>query len=106
MAEVLKKTVEDKYNTESIKKSLKKDKKDKKESKKVENHSKKEDKKKSILDGLRSFFLGVSTEFKRVHWTTKENMIKYSIATVFFIFFFGIFFYIIDVLFALIQSLF
>ena len=106
MAEVLKKTVEDKYNTEEIKKSLKK-KENKKENKKVDNSPKKDGKqKRNIISNIRSFFAGVSTEFKRVHWTTKENMIKYSIATVFFIFFFGIFFYLIDVLFALIQSLF
>jgi preprotein translocase subunit SecE len=33
-------------------------------------------------------------------------MVKYSIATIIFIIFFSVFFYLIDIIFALIQSLF
>ena len=61
--------------------------------------------KKSILTKFRIFCNGVVSEFHKVHWPTKENMIKYSKATIFFIVFFSLFFYLINVLFALIQSL-
>ena len=105
MAEVRKKVVEDVYNTEKIKKSLQK--KEEKKNSKVKKAVKKENKTKTnIFTFFRNFFNGVANEFKRVHWTSKENMIKYSIATIFFVFFFGVFFYLIDVLFALVQSLF
>ncbi len=106
MAEVRKKVVEDKYNTSRIKKSDSK-KKVKKEPAKVE--KKKEVKpveKKSLFTRFRIFLHGVKSEFQKVHWPTKENMIKYSIATVFFIIFCAAFFYLIDVIFAFVRSLF
>lgn len=101
MAEVLKKTVEDKYNTESIKKNLKKNEKKKVTTNKNEGDSKKnKNQKQSFIESIRIFCSGVANEFKRVHWTTKENMVKYSVATIFFIIFFSVFFSVIDVLFA------
>ena len=105
MAEVRKKVVEDKYNTSKIKK-----KEEKKETKKVEEVSKnKKEKstgKKSIFARIIIFFNGVKSEAQKTHWTTKENMVKYSIAVVLFMVFCSLFFYLIDVLFALVQSLF
>ena len=103
MAEVRKKVVEDKYNTKSIKKVEKK-KVEKKASK--ESHSEKKDNKKGAWANFRIFCNGVKGEFNKVHWPSKENMLKYSIATIFFIIFCGAFFYLIDVIFALIRSLF
>ena len=106
MAEVRKKTMEDKYNLEKVEKT-----KEKKKSKK-EVVSKKQDKKekviekKNLFDKFRIFCHGVKSEFHKVHWPSKENMFKYSIATIFFIIFCASFFYLIDVIFALIQSLF
>ena len=104
MAEVLKKKVEDKYNTSSIKKKETKKEEKKTEEKKKDNSSKKE--KKSLFERFMIFCHGVKSETKKVHWTSKEDMIKYSISTVLFIIFCSLFFYIIDVLFALVQSLF
>ena len=52
-----------------------------------------------------NFFHGVKVESKRIHWTTKKDLVKYSIATFIFVLFFSIFFYVIDVLFALLHSL-
>ena len=103
MAEIFKRKTEDTYDTESIKKSL--EKKDKKKEKKNDK-AKKAEKKDSKKSGFKSFWHGVAEEFKRVHWPSKKDMVKYSIATIFFIIFFGIFFYVIDIIFALIQSLF
>jgi len=105
MAEVRKKVLEDKYNTSNIKTpELKKsNKNNKKVVKKADNNKKQKD---SFIVKLRIFFNGVKSEFDKVHWPTKANMIKYSIATVVFIIFCSGFFYLIDIIFALIQSLF
>ena len=102
MAEVRKKIVEDKYGTAKIsKKNVKKTK-----SKGVEVNEKIDKKNsKGIFDGILIFFNGVKSEFKKVHWTSKKDMIKYSIACIFFIVFCSLFFYLIEVIFALVQSL-
>ena len=105
MAEVRKKVLEDKYNTASIKKSTKKKEVKKDNVKSVKKQPKTEEKK-SAWTNFRIFCHGVGSEFKKVHWPTKENMIKYSVATIVFVIFCGLFFYAIDVIFALIQSLF
>jgi len=105
MAEVRKKVVEDKYDTKSIKTSAKKkEKKEKVNNVKVEKKEK-NNSKKSLWARFLIFCNGVRSEFKKVHWPSKENMIKYSIATIFFIVFCGAFFYLIDVIFAFIRSL-
>lgn len=105
MAEVRKKVVEDKYNTAGIKKSTKK-KEVKKDNVKAIKKETKSTEKKGLWTSFRIFCHGVASEFKKVHWPTKTNMVKYSIATIVFVLFFGLFFYAIDVIFALIQSLF
>ena len=104
MAEVRKKVIEDTYNTKSIKT------KTKKVEKKVvkETPKKKEVKateKKGIFTKFRIFCHGVKTEFQKVHWTSGKDMVKYSIATIVFVIFCGLFFYAIDVIFAFIKSL-
>ena len=106
MAEVRKKVVEDKYDTSSIKiKEDKKKEKSKKKDKPVKKVEKKEEKK-GLIARIRIFFHGVVSEFKSVHWTSKEDMIKYSISTIIFIIFCSLFFYLIEVVFALVRSLF
>ena len=107
MAEVRKKVVEDKYNTKSIKTKTKAKKEDKKV---VKTPTKKKEVKKeekmSLFTKFRIFCNGVVSEFKKVHWPTKQDMVKYSIATIVFIIFCGLFFYAIDIIFAFIRSLF
>lgn len=63
-------------------------------------------KKKSLWVRFRIFCHGVKSEAKKVHWPTRKDMVKYSIATVSFIIFCSLFFYIIDIIFALVQSIF
>ena len=104
MAEVRKKIVEDTYNTSSIK--VKEKKEVKKEINKINKKDNKDTNKKSLFVKFRIFCHGVKSEFEKVHWPSKKDMIKYSVATVFFIVFVSVFFYLIDVIFALIQSLF
>lgn len=62
--------------------------------------------KKSLWVRFRIFCHGVKSEAKKVHWPTKKDMLKYSVATVLFIVFCSLFFYVIDIIFALVQSLF
>lgn len=64
------------------------------------------EKKKSLWERFMIFCHGVGDEFKKVHWPTKKDMVKYSIATVVFVVFLSGFFYLVDVIFALVHSLF
>lgn len=109
MAEVRKRVIEDKYNTDKVKKSLDKKKETKKTNKKGVS-SKKNKKavveKKSFITRIRIFCHGVKSEFLKVHWPSKSDMIKYSIATIIFIVFCSLFFFGIDIIFAFIRSLF
>ena len=106
MAEVRKKVVDDKYNTSKIKTDTKKKSAKAKTTNVAKKKEEKKEEKKGFLTKFRIFCHGVKSEFGKVHWPTKENMIKYSIATIVFIVFCSGFFYLIDVLFALIRSLF
>lgn len=106
MAEVRKKVMEDKYNTSSIKKNEIKKEKKVVEKKNVNKNEKSKAEKKSIFVKFRIFCHGVMSEFNKVHWPSKENMVKYSVASIVFILFCSGFFYLIDVIFALIQSVF
>ena len=69
--------------------------KDNKKNKPVEKKVKKE-----------GFFKGIKSEFKKVRWPNKKEMVKYSIATIVFVLFFGIFFYLIEVLMWALNQLF
>ena len=107
MAEVRKKVVEDTYNTSKIKvKENSKEKKDNKPKKTVKKVSYKMEEKPNLWTRFRIFCSGVKSEFLKVHWTSKSDMLKYSIACICFIIFCSLFFYVIYVLFALVQSLF
>lgn len=52
----------------------------------------------------KSFLKEVKAEMRKVKWPTKKEMIKYSITTLVFILLFAGFFYLIDVLFALLKG--
>lgn len=58
------------------------------------------------MEKIGKFFKGVKTEFKHVVWPSKKNMIKYSIATVCFIIFFSLFFYLLDTIIAVVVKIF
>lgn len=99
MAEVVKKEIENEIDTSKIKKEEKNNdikKKDKKEEKKS---SKTKGEKKSLIARFFIFCNGVKDEFKKVHWTSKNDMVKYSIACILFIIFSALFFFGIDKLF-------
>ena len=89
-----------------LKEKPKKEKKVKKEVSKKTDSKKNVKEKKSLWVRFRIFCHGVKSETLSVHWPNKKDMIRYSIATIFFIVFCAVFFYAIDVIFALIQSIF
>ena len=77
-----------------------------KETLKVEKkQTKKKEAKESFFSKIANFFRGVKTEGKRIKWPTKKDMLKYSVATIFFIVFCAAFFYVIDVILALLHTL-
>lgn len=113
MAEVRKKEKVEKYNIEEmvVKKEKKKVTKKQENKKNVKNSSKKavakvKEEKKSLWVRFRIFCHGVKNEFLKVHWPSKKDMVRYSFATIFFVVFCSLFFYLINVIFALIQLLF
>ena len=62
-------------------------------------------KKKGIFKGIKSYFKGVKKEIGRIRWTSGKDLLKYSIATIMFVIFFGVYFYLIDLAVAFIRSL-
>lgn len=100
MAEVVKA----KERKQLVKTEKEKETKIKKE-KKIDNKPKDEETK-NLWDKFMIFCHGVKSEAKRIRWTSKQDMIKYSIATIVFIVFCSLFFYGIDTIFALVQSIF
>ena len=55
---------------------------------------------------LKRFFKGVKKEGKAVRWPDGATLVKYSCITLVLLVFFGLFFYGLDALFALIRGLF
>ncbi len=55
---------------------------------------------------IAKFFKGVKKEISRVRWPNKKELIKYSIATIIFIIFFSLFFYLFDTIVAILIKLF
>lgn len=110
MAEVRKKREVEKYKIDETQFHKDEKKKEKASNKKVVKKVVKQDnstqEKKSAWVRFRIFCHGVKSETKKVHWPDKKAMVKYSIATVVFIIFCSLFFYAIEVIFALIQSIF
>lgn len=53
---------------------------------------------------IRRFFMGVKSEMGKVRWTNKKELLKYSIATLSCIVFFGLFFAITDFVLAAINT--
>ena len=71
-----------------------------KETKKVvKKETKKKDKKKESL------FKQIKKEMQKVHFPSRKDMVKYSIATIAFVIFFALYFYVIELVMAFIKSL-
>ena len=72
-----------------------------KKEKSVKN-TKKENKKKEKKESL---FKQIQKEMKKVHFPSRKDMVKYSIATIVFVIFFAGYFYLIELVMAFIKSL-
>lgn len=92
----------DKKDTKDIKETKKKT-----ISKKVVSKNKTEEKKNrgNIFKGIFGYFKGVIKEIKRIRWTSGKELLKYSVATLIFVLFFGAYFYAIDWVALLVRSL-
>lgn len=51
------------------------------------------------------FFISVKNEMPKVHWPSKAEMFKSSVATIIFVLFFGVFFEIANLLIAFLKTL-
>ena len=108
MAKVVKDTREvidvneelEKIEKENTKKKTVKKQEEKKDKKKVEKTTKKSKKQSGII----TFFKEVKHEVSKIKWPSKKDMVKYSLATIGFIVFFALFFYLIDLLIALLKA--
>ena len=67
-------------------------------------NKKEKNKKENIFKMIGKYFKGVGKEIKRIRWTTGKELVKYSIAAISFVLFFGIYFYGVDWLAVLIRD--
>jgi len=73
----------------------------------AENKKIKKEKKKrgNVFKAIKRYFVGVGKEIKRIKWTSGSELVKYSIASVVLIVFFGLYFYGINWIALLVRSL-
>lgn len=53
---------------------------------------------------IKSFFKGVDKERKMVRWPSSKDMVKYSVMVLTLMVFFGLYFYLLDVLFTFLKG--
>ena len=101
MAKIVKSTRE----VLDIDEELKKVKKTKKTDKVLTKETKKNKSIKVLKEkkGILGFVHNVMSEVSKVKWPTKKEMIKYSIATISFVLFFGIYFSVINLIVAAVK---
>lgn len=98
----VKKITEKKVDNKTVSKTEKKNKHYIAEKKNVKT---KKEKQENIFKRIIKYFKGVGKELKRIRWTDKKDLFKYSICTLVFVLFFGIYFYAIDWIVLLVRSL-
>lgn len=54
---------------------------------------------------IKLFFKGVDKERKMVRWPSSKDMVKYSVMVLTLMVFFGLYFYLLDVLFTFLKGL-
>jgi len=77
------------------------------ENKKIKKVETKKTKSKKTQDNKKkeSLFKQIKKEMQKVHFPSRKDMVKYSIATIVFVIFFAIYFYAIELVMAFIKSL-
>ena len=71
----------------------------------VKKEKKTNKKKENVFKKISKYFKGVGKEIKRIKWTTKKDLFKYSVAAIVFVLFFALYFYGIDWIALLVRSL-
>ena len=59
---------------------------------------------KKIFGSIAKYFKGVKKEVSRIRWVSLKDLTRYSLASVVFVLFFGLFFYGVDMLISLLRS--
>jgi len=59
---------------------------------------------KKIFKSISKYFKGVKKEIGRIKWTSKKELVKYSITAISFMLFIGVYFYVIELLASLLRS--
>jgi preprotein translocase SecE subunit len=59
---------------------------------------------KNIFKAIGRYFKGVKKEVGRIRWTSGKDLLKYSVTTILFMLFLGLYFYGIDYLVTLLRS--
>ena len=54
---------------------------------------------------IKAFFKGVKKEGKMVRWPSGKELLKYSVMVLILMAFFGLFFYLLDVIFTFLKGL-
>ena len=98
------KIVKDTRQTMDIDTELDRINNEKKKKEKTKEIKKTKKDKKKVVKTKKKLFSGVRSEMAKVKWPSKKDMIKYSIATIVFVIFFALFFYLIDVIIALLLK--
>ena len=57
-----------------------------------------------FMKKLVEYFKGIKKEISRIKWTNKKDLLKYSVASIIFVVFFGVFFLGIDLLVAWLRG--
>ena len=60
---------------------------------------------KKIFNTIKNYFSGVKKEIGRIRWTKPKDLAKYTISTLSFMIFFGIFFTVIDIVITVLRSI-
>lgn len=60
---------------------------------------------KKLFSKIGNYFLGVKKEFSRIRWTKGKDLLKYSVSTLSFMIFFGIFFSVIELIISFVRSI-
>lgn len=60
---------------------------------------------KKVFSKIADYFSGVKKELGRIRWTKPKDLLRYSVSTLSFMIFFGIFFTVIDLVITFLRSI-
>ena len=60
---------------------------------------------KKVFNNIKNYFSGVKKEIGRIRWTKPKDLAKYTVSTLSFMIFFGIFFTVIDLVVTVLRSI-